>query len=316
MRVLIDCTGIARTKAGVGVYARNLIDELTRSPNGPEYFVLAQDDDPELEFSERPNVTMIRVPAKFFRKLPLRFLLEQILLPCLLVRHRIHVVHSLHYSFPLIRFGTKQVVTLHDMTFFSMPQAHELVKVLYFRFFIWADVHLADSVIFVSQSAKNDCAARLGPTRGLSTVIYHGKSDAYRADLPAEELQRVRTKYGLDADYVLFLGTIEPRKNLARLVAAFALVCDSHPGLLLVIAGMKGWMYEDLMDSVHKRNLQSRVVFTGFVPEEEKPCLIAAARVFAYPSLYEGIRDSGAGGAGMRNANPYQQCLVASGSGR
>jgi glycosyltransferase involved in cell wall biosynthesis len=289
MRVLIDCTSITRNKAGVGVYAKNLVEELTRLEHGPQYFLLVQDDDSDLDFSGRPNVTMIRVRAGIFRKLPLRFLLEQLLLPCLLVLHRIDVLHSLHYSFPLIRFGTKQVVTLHDMTFFNMPQAHERVKIVYFRFFIRADVRFADKVIFASHSALTDCTTRLGALQGTGAVIYHGKSEAFRTGLAATEIQRVREKYGLKADFVLFVGTIEPRKNLSRLVSAFALVCGRHPGLLLAIAGMKGWMYDGLMEMVKNLDLQSRVIFTGFVPEEEKPFLIAAAKVFAYPSLYEGF---------------------------
>lgn len=289
MRVLIDCTSITRNKAGVGVYAKNLVDELTRLQHGPRYFVLVQDDDPDLDFSGRPNVTMIRVRAGLFRKLPLRFLLEQLLLPCLLVMHRIDVLHSLHYSFPLIRFGTKQVVTLHDMTFFNMPEAHERIKVIYFRFFIRADVRFADKVVFDSHSSLSDCTTRLGPVRGTSAVVHLGKSEAFHTGLAPDEIRRVREKYGLSADFILFVGTIEPRKNLSRLVSAFAGMCGGHPSLLLAIAGMRGWMYDGLMETVRNLNLHSRVVFTGFVPEEEKPFLISAAKVFAYPSLYEGF---------------------------
>src|SRR5579863_188378 len=289
MRVLIDCTSITRNKAGVGVYAKNLVEELIRLPDGPEYFLLVQDDDPELDLTGRPNVTMIKVRARIFRKLPLRCLLEQLLLPRLLVVHRIDVVHSLHYSLPLIRFGTKQVVTLHDMTFFNMPHAHEMVKKIYFRFFIRADVRFADKVIFDSHSSLTDCTSRLGPLRGAGTVVHLGKSEAFHTNLAKSEIRRVREKYGLGAEFVLFVGTIEPRKNLSRLVSAFAAVCEKHPGLLLAIAGMKGWMYDGLMETVKGLHLESRVIFTGFVPEEEKPFLIAAAKVFAYPSLYEGF---------------------------
>jgi glycosyltransferase involved in cell wall biosynthesis len=289
MRVLIDCTGITRNKAGVGVYAKNLVEELTRLAHGSHYFILVQDDDPELDFNGRPNVTMLKVRARIFRKLPIRFLLEQLVLPCLLVLHRIDVLHSLHYSFPLVRFGTKQVVTVHDMTFFNMSEMHERVKRLYFRFFIRADVRFADKVIFVSHSTMSDCTARLGRVRGTGAVIHLGKSEAFHTDLAASEIRRVKEKYGLNAEFVLFVGTIEPRKNLSRLVLAFASVCDRHAGLLLVIAGMKGWMYESLLETIKELNLQSRVIFTGFVPEEEKPFLIAAAKVFAYPSLYEGF---------------------------
>jgi glycosyltransferase involved in cell wall biosynthesis len=289
MKVLIDATGVTRNKAGVGVYARNLIDQITSVNSGPHYFLLVQDDDPELDFGSRSNVTMIRVPARLFRILPFRFLLEQIVVPLLLLKYKIDVVHSLHYSFPLVRFGTKQVVTLHDMTFFSMPEVHTFIKIRYFRFFIRAAVRLADKIIFVSQSSLQDCVSRLGPPHGSSTVIHLGKSDAFHPGLDPVVIQRVKDKYGLQADFVLYVGTIEPRKNLVALASAFATACQQYPGLLLVFAGMKGWMCDDLDETIRSLNLQSRVVFTGFVPEDEKPFLISGARVFAYPSLYEGF---------------------------
>lgn len=289
MKVLIDATGITRKKAGVGIYARNLIDQITRVDSGPHFFLLVQDDDPELDFGGRSNVTMIRVPARLFRKLPLRFLLEQLFVPLLLLKNKIDLVHSLHYSFPLVRFGTKQVVTLHDMTFFSMPEVHEFVKIKYFRFFTRMAVRFADRIIFVSQSTRQDCITRLGPLRGSSSVIHLGKSEAFHPGLDPVEVQRVRDKYSLLQNFVLYVGTIEPRKNLVALVSAFASISNQHPGLILVIAGMKGWMYDGLLESIDRLNLQSRVIFTGFIPEEEKPFLIAGAQVFAYPSLYEGF---------------------------
>lgn len=289
MNVLIDAAAIRRNKAGVGVYAKSLIEELIRIPDGPHIFIVAQNDDPELEFCDHANVTMIRVPARLFRKLPLRFLLEQAALPFLLLRHRIDVLHSLHYSFPLVRFGTRQVVTLHDMTSFDMPEVHVPAKLFYYRVFIRAALRFSDKIIFVSHSTMRDCVRRVGSLRGGGEVIHLGKSDAFRPDLDMSGMRRVREKYGLRGEYVLYVGTIEPRKNLARLVSAFAEVSGRYPGLLLVIAGKKGWMYEDLMEAVRNTRLGSRVVFTGFIPEAEKPFLIASAKVFAYPSLYEGF---------------------------
>ena len=289
MNVLIDATSITKKKAGVGVYAKNLIEELTRFHPGPHFFLLVQDDDPELEFGGRDNVTMIRVPARLFRLLPLRFLLEQVFVPFLLVKLTIDVIHSLHYSFPLVHIGSRQVVTLHDMTFFNMPEVHKPVKIVYFRMFIRAAICFADKVIFVSHSALQDCTARLGPLRASSEVIHLGKSDAFAPDLDPAEVLRVRMKYGLPEEFILYVGMIEPRKNLSRLVSAFATVCAMHPGLSLVIAGMQGWMNNGLMETISGLGIESRVIFTGFVPEPEKPFLIAASKVFAYPSLYEGF---------------------------
>jgi glycosyltransferase involved in cell wall biosynthesis len=289
MNVLIDASSITRKKAGVGTYAKNLIEQLIRIHPGPHFFVLAQDDDQELNFAGRENVTMLRVSAKWFRKLPLRVLLEQAFLPLLLVKNRIDVLHSLHYSFPLVRFGTRQVVTVHDMTFFSMPEVHEFIKIKYFRFFIRAAARLADRIVFVSHSTWRDCLDRLGPLRGSCSVIHLGKSDAFHPGLDPVQVQQVRDKYGLQVNYILYIGTIEPRKNLANLIRAFGSISQQHPGLLLTIAGMKGWMYDDLQEIIVRLKLESRVIFTGFVPEEDKPFLIAAARAFAYPSLYEGF---------------------------
>jgi glycosyltransferase involved in cell wall biosynthesis len=289
MNVLIDATGITKNKAGVGVYAKNLLDELVRRRDGIHFFILAQDDDPDLDYGRLPHVTMLRVPARIFRKLPLRVMLEQIGLPLLLVKYRIDVVHSLHYLFPLVRFGTKQVVTIHDMTFFSMPEVHLRFKTFYFRFFIRAAVRTADSLIFVSRSAQQDCASFLGSPRGKASVIHHGKSEAFRPDPEPHAVREVLEKYGLRSEFILYIGTIEPRKNLTRLVIAFEPIANKYPQMNLVIAGMKGWMYDELFKTVTCLKLTSRVIFPGFIAEEDKAVLLSAAWVFAYPSLYEGF---------------------------
>jgi glycosyltransferase involved in cell wall biosynthesis len=289
MNILIDATGITKNKAGVGVYAKNLIDELVGRRLDIRLFVLVQDDDPDFDYRNCTSVKAIRVPSKLFRILPLRFLLEQIGLPFLFLIYKIDVIHSLHYSFPLLRFGTKQVVTLHDMTFFNMPEFHVRFKVIYFRFFIWAAVRYADSLIFVSHSAKLDCNDRFGPSWGQSFVVYHGKAEAFRPNIDPEQVVNVRMKFKLPANFILYIGTIEPRKNIARLIKAFALIASNHPEVLLVIAGMKGWGTEDLFESVRNLKIESRVRFIGFVPEDEKASLLSGAKIFIYPSIYEGF---------------------------
>ena len=124
MNVLIDATGIAKEKAGVGVYAKNLLECLTRTPGTVQIFILAQDDDPEMDFGNRPAVTMIWVPARLFRVLPLRFLLEQIYVPALVLMRRIHVLLCLDFALPLLCLKARRVVSFDYMTFFTMPYVH------------------------------------------------------------------------------------------------------------------------------------------------------------------------------------------------
>ncbi|WP_051978618.1 glycosyltransferase family 4 protein [Edaphobacter aggregans] len=290
MNVLINATVIARKRAGVGVYAENLIRELVSAKRDAHLFILALSDDEDLDYSDHSNVTMIWAPAKIFRILPLRFvLLEQLILPFLLWKHKIDVVHSLHYSFPLIRFTSKTVVTIHDMTFFSMPEVHVPLKTFIFRRFIKASARWVDSLIFVSRSAEHDYRERFGQPRGSTSVIHHGKSDLFVPSTDPTLIADLLSRYSLPASFILFVGTIEPRKNLLRLVNAFATIAASNSNTSLVVAGMKGWLYDEIFENVRRLNLESRVLFTGFVAERDKPTLLAAAAVFAYPSLYEGF---------------------------
>jgi len=289
MKILIDATGVTRQKAGVGVYAKNLIHHLTEANRDMEIYLLVQDDDPELDFSGRPNVTLLRVPARYFRHLLPRFLLEQLCLPFLLWRLKIEVVHSLHYAFPYLTLGTRRVVTVHDMTFFSMPEVHERIKVLYFRFFIRAAGRSADAIVFISRSAQQDFVARLGEPRGSSHVIPHGKDEGLGPRCDPTQFALIRNKYAMPERFVLYIGTLEPRKNLERLLTSFSAVATEDASIGLVIAGKMGWMMGSLAGTVERLGLTGKVTFTGFILEEEKPILLSHCALFVYPSLYEGF---------------------------
>jgi glycosyltransferase involved in cell wall biosynthesis len=172
---------------------------------------------------------------------------------------------------------------------FLMPDMHLATKVRYFRFFTGAAARWADALTFVSQSAQRDFLKFFPNPAPSCTVVHLGKGPQFRPDINPDEVEQVVRKYGLRRPYVLYIGTIEPRKNLVRLVEAFSTLTQTHPTCTLAIAGMKGWLYESLFDLVITLGLENRVVFTGFVSEENKPYLIRGAEVFAYVSLYEGF---------------------------
>ncbi|HEV2619920.1 MAG TPA: glycosyltransferase family 1 protein [Acidobacteriaceae bacterium] len=308
MRVLVDCTQITRQKAGVGVYALNLVTELfkhqqlrdqpdscshsndNRAGTGKplEIWLLAQDDDPAFCLEE-DCLHVIRVPARIFRLLPLRLLLEQIYIPWLTRKMKIDVLHSLHYSFPLVRTSARKVVTVHDLTSLLMPQVHIRSKRLYYIFFLRVSSRLADAVIFVSRSTQEDWRRHFPRSPVKQFVIPLGKGPNYRPDLPSASIRDVLKRHNLSQPYLLYIGTIEPRKNLTRLVQAFARVQAAFPSHTLVIAGKKGWMYDELFRTIAELGLEDRIIFTGFVEEQDKPYLIVASEIFVYPSLYEGF---------------------------
>ena len=122
-------------------------------------------------------------------------------------------------------------------------------------------------------------------------VIYQGyNSDLFRGDVSGEDVERVLRQHQLEAPYFLYVGTLEPRKNLVRLVKAFDLVRRKNPGnIRLVLAGGKGWKYEEIFDEIRKLNLHDSVRQLGYVPDEDLPGLIRGARAMVYPSLYEGF---------------------------
>lgn len=250
---------------------------------------MARDDDEDFDHSNMAHVTMLRISGRVLKYTPMRLLVEQTILPFYMWRYKIDLIHSLHYSFPLVHFKKKRVVTIHDLTSFSMPQMHMAFKKRHYRFYIRRASRDVDAVIFISHSAKADFIVRFGYPRGLAFVVHHGKSDELQPCRNPARLESVKRKYMLPSQMILYVGTIEPRKNLVRLVEAFACVTEEFPEYVLVVAGMKGWMYDDLFRRVKELQLTSSVSFPGFIAEEDKVPLLCSARVFTYVSLYEGF---------------------------
>ena len=287
MNVLIDFSQISKQKAGVGVYGLNLIQNLLKTKS-LSYFILVQDDDSSLDAYASDWVILVKVDALKFRRLFYRLFLEQLYIPYLVFKHKIDIVHSLHYSFPIFT-KAKKVVTVCDMIFFKYPELHLKSKVLYFRLFIWLTTIFADKVICISKSTEIDYIEKFNTNPSLTTVIELGKDKIFQPNINVIEIKNVLNKYSIRDDYILFIGTIEPRKNLANIILAFSRLVDQFDALKLVIVGKKGWHYDSVFLLVTKLNLENKVIFTGFIDEIDKPVLLVGAKLFVYPSFYEGF---------------------------
>jgi glycosyltransferase involved in cell wall biosynthesis len=150
-------------------------------------------------------------------------------------------------------------------------------------------VHRADRVIAVSESTKRDVVRLLGVPESKVTVIYHGIEPEFRP-LPPAEVAAFRTREGLPDCYVLYVGTLEPRKNLPNLLRAYALARRKHGVTApLVLGGGKGWGYESIFALVESLGLRADVRFPGYLPLADLPLWYNGASLFAYPSRYEGF---------------------------
>lgn len=287
MKVLIDFSQLPISKVGVGVYGLNLVRNLSFTKDFIIY-VLIQDDDDSLDSIESLAIILVRVDSNRFRKLFHRFYLEQIYIPYLVFKLDIDIVHSLHYSFPIMH-SAKKVVTMCDMIFFKYPELHLRRKVLYFRFFIWLSTFIANKVICISKSTEQDYLKHFRVAPKLTTVIELGKDESYTPNIERERVDLVLRKYNITMDYILFIGTIEPRKNIVNLIFSFAKLVATGCHLHLVIVGKKGWHYDEVFSLVIKLRLEDKIIFTGFVDEDEKPPILVGAKIFVYPSIYEGF---------------------------
>ena len=145
-----------------------------------------------------------------------------------------------------------------------------------------------DEILVNSHTTKRDLVKHLKVPGKRISVTLLGKDEHFPETNDAYRNQMVREKYGLPESYLLFTGTLEPRKNITNLLKAYA-KGRARESLKLVITGKKGWLYEEIFETVQKLNLDERVVFTGFVGDDDLPFIYSMAKVFIYPSLYEGF---------------------------
>ncbi len=219
-----------------------------------------------------------------------RTLWQQMTLPRLLARHGVDVLHSTHHDLPLrVPSRVRRVVTIHDVTFMILPRRYPPLRRLYMRLITSAAVRLADAIIVPSRTVLDDVVARLGVPETRVSVVPEAASSRFRP-VPEDEVARVLRREGLAAHpYVLSVGSLEPGKNRARLIAAMAVLRDRGYPHRLVVVGQRAWRYESDLRLIRRLNLEDRVRLLDYVPGEDLPALYAGAAVAAQPSLYEGF---------------------------
>ncbi|MFP3896995.1 MAG: glycosyltransferase family 4 protein [Anaerolineales bacterium] len=281
MRIGIDARIAHYSSAGITRYATQLIKALALCDTQDEFVILQSIRDRE-PLIDKPNFQRRSVIA------PVHHRLEQFLLPFEVSMAGLDVLHSPDFI-PPFRRNCKSVITIHDLVFMLYP--HFLTKRAA-RYYGQIDeaVHRTDAIIAVSEATKRDVVRLLGVPEEKVTVIHEAASPYFRPLDKPDLIQCVRGRFGIRGDFILFVSTIEPRKNVPTLLRAFRRFLDDyHLDIQLVLAGERGWLYDDVFSLTEELNLAKDVIFLGQVSTDELLWLYNTAQLLAAPSIYEGF---------------------------
>lgn len=291
MNILIDFTQIPRSRTGAGFYAENLVREIIKIiKDGDRIYILLHRDESAILniIAGAERVVPLFLPFKFLRNRFLLMIYEQTLLPLLLLYHRIDIVHSLHYTTPFWSRSAR-VVTFHDLTMILWPELHTRARSLIMPIYMRAAWKKADAILFVSNATRNDAERVFPASRKLRFVAPLGVEKKYFSIPTQSAIQMVLDEHSITQPFFIYVGTLEPRKNIVRLIQAFEILASEHATCKLILAGKLGWNYEAILSAIELSPMKSRITLLGYVTEDQKRCLLSASTALVYPSLYEGF---------------------------
>lgn len=284
MRIAIDAHSVGTGLGGNETYATNLIEALADVDSSNQYTVYVTTREARQRFSNRwPNFTVRSTrPHTPLIRIPLTLSAE-------IRRRPVDVLH-VQYTAPLL-VPCPVVATIHDLAFEHLPETFKRRSWMQMRMTVRHTAKTAAHIITGSEFSRQDIidTYKISPSR--ITVIPEA-APAVFAPANQAEIERVRRAYGIDDEYILAVGSIQPRKNLVRLMAAYShLRLRSSQAKLprLVLVGKCAWLYNETLRSIDELELQKSVTLTGYVPESDLPGLYSGALCFVYPSYFEGF---------------------------
>lgn len=278
MRVAVDARLVTYQRAGIGNYVLSLLDGMRSTPAPPEIEVLVSRKDSDIA-AALPGIRRRRCWT------PPHHRFEQLALAIEIAPIRCDVYHAPDFIPPFLR-RVPAVVTVHDLAFLRLPGLLTDQSRRYYGQ-IGRAVQSATRIIAVSEATRRDLIELVGAPAGRIDLVYEAADRRYRRSAD-DEIARARSAHGLPDEYFLFVGTREPRKNLPRLLAAYARAqAPGRPDLAIV--GRRGWLADDLADQAHALGIANRVHFLGGLPPEQIVPLYSGAVGLVFPSLYEGF---------------------------
>lgn len=295
MIIACDATPILTQRSGIGVYAYNLIGSLKGLLPNPTFKL----------YSCRHFLSGTQEGSHPFHDDPKTIIYPPLRIPTNLLHLSWHltgwpsiesitgdtdIVHGLSYAIPP-SCHAKKVLTIYDLTFITHPDTHPFIRKTLLPHFVRKSIDASDAVIAISEHTKQDIVNTFSVDEKKITVTPLGVDHAlFRPIDDPVRISDTLKKYAISKDYLYYLGTIEPRKNIDVLLDAFLLVKErTKADVQLVLSGRVGWKVDSLMERIHALVDSGDVIYTGYIPEEEAACLYNGAEMFVYPSQYEGF---------------------------
>jgi glycosyltransferase involved in cell wall biosynthesis len=284
MRIALDAIPLAAAKTGIGHYTDALAHSLASLHASNEYVLLSPFDFAfDVTNGHPKNLGKQYFPVRsVFRKWWL------VGLPAMLQISPLDLFHGTNYCIPVYA-PCPTVVTIHDLSLFTQPHTHETDNVIRGKRRMPMMARRATAIIAPSEWTRREIVEQLKVSPEKIRVIFEAARKEMKP-IPKDLCQPTLEKYKLRSPYLLYVGTIEPRKNLVGLIRAYhSLLRTTEHTPQLALAGGRGWLFDEVFDEVKKLKLEDAVHFTGYVDEADLPALYSAAHAFVYPSFYEGF---------------------------
>ncbi len=288
MRIAIDANEAnVGNKVGVNTYAFNILWELYKlrdTKNSEIEFVVYLKDKPRSDLPKKDTNWKYQIlPGGGF------WILTKLMPHLLLTRQKPDILFSpSHYTVPILQ--VPRVCSIMDLGYLEF--SGQFQKKVFWQLKYWTAISILASkkVIAISKATAKDIVRQYPSASNKVVVTYLGYDrNKYNDEVNINDVRQIKHKYSIENDYMLFLSTLKPSKNIEGNINAFSLVCDNYPNLQLVIAGKKGWLYDEIFELTKKLDLTRKVIFTDYVDEDDKKPLIQGAIGFLSPSFWEGF---------------------------
>ena len=272
---------IDRPRTGIDNYLYNILQNM----NKPKISLIHYNKTEDPIYSKNNEVIIKKIP----------FITNLLSMPYCINKSKINILHfPAHYHTQITPFflnnNLKKILTIHDLTPLLFPETHVKKNAILWNSTLKLIKSRIDTIITDSINTKRDCIKYLKIPEEKIRAVPLAAGTQYK---PLSSLklieEELKSRYNLEVPFILYVGTLEKRKNISTLIKAFNELKNQHITHKLVIIGQKGWKYEEIFETVHKLGLNNEIIFTGYVPDEDLVKFYNAADLFVYPSIYEGF---------------------------